>query len=213
MQPTAGGEPIVRIMENTFDMQDLAGVDRYKLLTGLIIPRPIGWVGTVAPDGTRNLAPYSYFNVVAATPPTVIFSTGRPRGRIKDSLANVIATREFTLSIVDERLTDAMHATSTTYPPEVDEFVEVELRAASGDVVAAPYVAEAKAALECRVNRIVDLGDPTSASVVFGDVLRIHVDDEILDGTRIDHSKLRAVGRIAGTTYVTTADSLFDVEE
>ena len=199
--------------KTSFDMQAVAGIDRYKLLTGLIIPRPIGWVGTVSTEGVRNLAPYSYFNVVAATPPTVIFSTGRPQGRIKDSLANVIATGEFTLSIVDERLADAMHASSTTYPPEIDEFAEVQLTAVQGEAVAAPYVAEARAALECRVNRIVDLGDPVSASVVFGAVLRIHVADEVLDGTRIDHRRLRAVGRIAGTTYVTTADSLFDVEE
>ena len=197
----------------SFDPQELGGTDRYKLLTGLIIPRPIGWVGTVAADGTRNLAPYSYFNAVAATPPTVIFSTGRPQGRTKDSLANVIATGEFTLSIVDESLTDAMHSTSTTYPPEIDEFAEAKLTAAWGDVVKAPFVAEARAALECRVTQIVDLGDPVSASVVFGHVLRIHVADEVLDGTRINHRKLRAVGRIAGTTYVTTADSLFDVRE
>ena len=208
------GEPIVLNMDRTsFDMRDLAGIDRYKLLTGLIIPRPIGWVGTIGADGTRNLAPYSYFNVVAATPPTVIFSTGRPQGRTKDTLANVIATGEFTLSIVDERLTDQMHATSTSYPPTVDEFAEADLTATQGDLVEAPYVAEANAALEFRVSRIMDLGDPASAAVVFGDVLRIHVADQILDGTRIDHHQLRAVGRIAGTTYVTTANALFDVEE
>ena len=197
----------------TFDMADMESADRYKLLTGLIIPRPIGWVGTVAADGTRNLAPYSYFNAVAATPPTVIFSSGRPQGRVKDTLANVIATGGFTLSIVDESLADAMHASSTTYPPDVDEFDEVGLTAIKADSIEAPFVAEAKAALECRVSRIVDLGDPVTASVVFGDVLRIHVADEVLDGTRIDHRELGAVGRIAGATYVTTADSLFDVKE
>lgn len=193
-------------------MQDLTGIDRYKLLTGLIIPRPIGWVGTVDDDGTHNLAPYSYFNVVAATPPTVLFSTGRPRGRIKDSLANAIATGEFTLSIVDEDLVDAMHATAVEYQPDVDEFKKVGLTAVPGQVVTAPMVGEAKAALECRVNRIVDLGEPVTASIVFGDVLRLHVAANVLDGTHIDHKALRAVGRIAGTTYVTTADSLFDVE-
>ena len=192
-------------------MQDLAGVDRYKLLTGLIIPRPIGWVGTVDADGTHNLAPYSYFNVVAATPPTVLFSTGRPRGRVKDTLANAIASGEFTLSVVDENLVEAMHATSAEYPPEIDEFAETGLTAKRGDLIAAPYVADAKAALECRVSRIIDLGEPVTASVVFGDVLRLHVAAGVLDGTRIDHTTLRAVGRIAGTTYVTTADSLFDV--
>ena len=194
-------------------MADMVAVDRYKLLTGLIIPRPIGWVGTVDEHGVHNLAPYSYFNAVAATPPTVIFSSGRPQGQPKDSLANVIATGEFTLSIVDEDLVDAMHATSGRDPPEVSEFDEVGLTALPGDLVEAPLVAEAKAALECRVIRIVDLGDPATASVVFGDVLRVHVADGILDGTRVDHRRLRAVGRIAGTTYVTTADSLFDLQE
>ncbi len=195
-----------------FDLAQLAGIDRYKLLTGLVIPRPIGWVGSVDADGHRNLAPYSYFNVVAATPPTVIFSTGRPQGRIKDSLANVIATGEFTVNIVDESLTAAMHASSEQFPPQVDEFAEVGLTAIPGDVVMAPMVAEARAVLECRVSQIVDLGDPVTASVVFGDIVRLHVANEILDGTRINHEKLRAVGRIAGTTYVTTANALFEVE-
>ena len=199
--------------KTTFDTTELEGIDRYKLLTGLIIPRPIGWVGTVGADGHRNLAPFSYFNAVAATPPTVVFSTGLPGGRMKDSLANVIASGEFTLSIVDEQLVDTMHRTSAEFPAEIDEFDEVGLTAIDGEVVAAPMVAEAKANLECRVIQIIDLGDPVTASVVFGDVLCIHVASSVLDGTRIDHKALRAVGRIAGKTYVTTADSLFDVEE
>jgi flavin reductase (DIM6/NTAB) family NADH-FMN oxidoreductase RutF len=199
--------------KTTFDTAEMAGIDRYKLLTGLIIPRPIGWVGTIDVAGNHNLAPYSYFNTVAATPPTVLFSTGRPDGRIKDSLANVIATGEFTLSIVDESLVAKMHASSEQYPPDVDEFAKVGLTAIIGDVVAAPMVAEAKANLECRVSRVVDLGDPVTASVVFGDVLLIHVDSSLLDGTRVNHAALGAVGRITGTTYVTTADSLFDVHE
>ncbi len=200
-------------MEKTiFDLNDLAGIDRYKLLTGLVIPRPIGWVGSVDVDGHRNLAPYSYFNVVAATPPTALFSAGRPGGRIKDSLANVIATGVFTLSIVDESLTKAMHASSEQFPPDVDEFEQVGLTAVTGVAVAAPYVGEALAVLECRVSQIVDLGDPITASVVFGDIVRLHVANGVLDGTRIDHDRLRAVGRIAGTTYVTTANALFEVE-
>ena len=196
----------------TLNLDDLAGIDRYKLLTGLVIPRPIGWVESIDAEGHRNLAPYSYFNVVAATPPTAIFSTGRPQGRIKDTLANVIATGEFTLNIVDESLTAKMHASSAEYPANVDEFEEVGLTAASGESVSAPMVVEAKAVLECRVSQIVDLGDPVTASVVFGDIVRLHIADEILDGTRINHKRLRAVGRIAGNTYVTTADSLFEVE-
>ncbi|MCP4308053.1 MAG: flavin reductase family protein [bacterium] len=195
-----------------FDLSDLAGIDRYKLLTGLVIPRPIGWVGSRDGSGCNNLAPYSYFNLVAATPPTAIFSAGRPDGRIKDSLANVMATGEFTLSIVDESLTGAMHASSEQFPPDVDEFKQVGLTAVTGEAVGAPFVDEAMAVLECRVNQIIDLGDPVTASVVLGDIVRLHVDDDVLDGTRIDHQRLRAVGRIAGTTYVTTANALFEVE-
>lgn len=199
--------------KTTFNPADLAGIDRYKLLTGLIIPRPIGWVGSVDAAGRHNLAPYSYFNTVAATPPTVVFSAGRPQGRIKDSLSNVMATGEFTLSIVDETLVVAMHESSGAFPPDIDEFSHVGLTAVSGHTVAAPMVAEAKANLECRVIDIVNLGDPVTASVVFGDVVQIHVADSVLDGTRIDHAALGAVGRIAGNTYVTTADSLFDVDD
>ena len=199
--------------KTTHNPADMAGIDRYKLLTGLIIPRPIGWVGTVDAGGTYNLAPYSYFNTVAATPPTVVFSAGRPQGRIKDSLANVLATGEFTLSIVDEELVGAMHESAGAFPPDTDEFEQVGLTAVRGDTVAAPLVAEAKANLECRVIEIVDLGDPVTASVVFGDVVRIHIADGVVDGTRIDHAALGAVGRIAGNTYVTTAHSLFDVDD
>ena len=197
--------------KTTFDLAELAGIDRYKLLTGLVIPRPIGWVGSQDGNGCNNLAPYSYFNLVAATPPTAIFSAGRPDGRIKDSLANVIATSEFTLSIVDESLTSAMHASSEQFSPDVDEFEQVDLTAVTGEAVGAPFVGEAMAVLECRVSQIVDLGDPVTASVVFGDIVRLHVDNDLLDGTRIHHERLRAVGRIAGTTYVTTANALFEV--
>lgn len=198
--------------KTTFDPSSLSGTDRYKLLTGLVIPRPIGWVGSVGSDGVRNLAPYSYFNVVAATPPTAIFSSGRPQGAPKDTLANVIATGEFTLNIVDETLTNSMHATSERFPADVDEFEAVGLTAVTGGVVSAPMVAEAAASLECKVCRVVDLGDPATASVVFGDIVAIHVADRVLDGTRIRHDQLRAVGRIAGETYVTTADAMFEVD-
>ena len=99
-----------------------------------------------------------------------------------------------------------MNLTSGEYPPEVDEFAVAGVTAVPGEMVAAPLVAEAKANLECRVTQIVEIGDPAGAAVVFGRVLRIHVDPTVLDGTRIDHDALRAVGRLAGEGYVTTRD-------
>jgi flavin reductase (DIM6/NTAB) family NADH-FMN oxidoreductase RutF len=189
----------------TFVAEALDETTRYKLLIGLVVPRPIGWIGTRSSDGTPNLAPYSFFNVVAGTPPTVLFAPGLTLRR-KDSLVNVEETGEFTVNIVSEEVAAAMNVTSGEYPPEVDEFALAGVTAMPGEAVAAPMVAESKANLECRVTQIVEVGSPAGAAVVFGEVLRLHVRADVLDGTRIDHESLRAVGRMAGDVYCTTRD-------
>jgi flavin reductase (DIM6/NTAB) family NADH-FMN oxidoreductase RutF len=191
--------------KTVFAADALDGADRYKLLTGLVVPRPIGWIGTLSVDGVANLAPYSFFNLVAGTPPTVLYAPGLTQ-RVKDSLANARDTSEFTVNIVTEELAEAMNLTSAEFPPDVDEFAVAGLTAVPGEVVKAPMVAEAKANLECRVSRIVEVGDPPGAAVVFGEVVRFHIRPEVLDGTRIDHGALRAVGRMTGDGYTTTRD-------
>ena len=196
----------------TFVPSELEGVDRYKLLTGLVVPRPIGWIGTLAPDGGPNLAPFSFFTVVAGTPPTVLFSPGRRTGTPKDTLANAVANSEFTVNIVDESLAEAMNLTSGEYPPDIDEFALAELEARPGDVVAAPLVIEAPASLECRVTHVVELADPPTNTVVFGEVVRIHVRSDLLDGTRVDPIGLRAVGRMSGSSYTRIVDGYFEMD-
>jgi len=196
----------------TFIPSALEGVDRYRLLTGLVVPRPIGWIGTLGPEGCQNLAPFSFFNVVAGTPPTVLFSPGRRTGTPKDTLANVVASHEFTVSVVDESLAEAMNLTSGEYPPNIDEFAVANLTVRHGDVVAAPLVAEAPASLECRVVHVVELADPPTNTVVFGEVVRIHVRSDLLDGTRVDPRLLRAVGRMAGSSYTRIVDGYFEMD-
>jgi flavin reductase (DIM6/NTAB) family NADH-FMN oxidoreductase RutF len=191
--------------KTTFVAADLDEVTRYRLLIGLVVPRPIGWIGTLGPDGVPNLAPYSFFNVVAGTPPTVLFAPGLTVRR-KDSLVNAEATGEFSVNVVTEEVSEAMNLTSGDYPPEVDEFALAGLTAVPGEATAAPMVAESKVNLECRVTQIVDVGDPPGAAVVFGEVLRLHVLTDVLDGTRVDHARLLAVGRLAGEGYCTTRD-------
>ena len=203
---------MARTTHTTFDPNDLEGVDRYKLLTGLVVPRPIGWIGTRNPAGGHNLAPYSFFNVVAGTPPTVLFSAGRRSGRPKDTLAHVVATGAFTVNIVTEDVAEAMNLSAGEYAEDIDEFVLTGLTSIAGDVVDAPYVAEASAVLECELLQTVDLGDPPVNTVVFGTVRRIHVRSEFLDGTRIVHDAIRIVGRMAGSGYTRTADGLFHLE-
>ena len=195
-------------MKHGFDPTEHDDVDIYKLLIGLVVPRPIGWIGSVSASGVRNLAPFSFFNAVAASPPTVLFSTIRAGGARKDTLANVEETGVFTVNVVTEETVEAMNLTSGSYDPAVDEFELAGLTAVPGSVVDAPMVAEAKANLECRLSQVVPIGTdgPMAASIVIGEVVRVHVDGSISDGTRIDQEALGAVGRMGGPTYTRTRD-------
>lgn len=185
-----------------FDVTEAESIDRYKLISGLVVPRPIGWIGTRRDNGTNNLAPFSFFNVVSTNPPVVLFSGGRHADRPKDSVALAEATGEFTVNIVSEEVAEAMAVTAGTFGAEDDEFAIARLTADPATQIDAPLVAEAPANLECRVRQIVDLGE--RSRVVFGDVVAIHVEERVLDGTRIDHDALKAVGRMAGSSYVNT---------
>ncbi|MEE9298470.1 MAG: flavin reductase family protein [Acidimicrobiia bacterium] len=196
-------EPVIE--KRVFEAASLDPVDRFKLMTGLIVPRPIGWIGSRSPDGLDNLAPFSFFNMVAGTPPTLLFTTGMTR-RVKDTLANVRATGVFTVNVVTDEVAEAMNATSGDYASEVNEFELAGVTKVEAGAVAAPMVAEAKANFECEVSHIHEVGDGPSASVVFGEIQRIHVSEHLLDGTRIDLVGLKAVGRLAGPWYSRTAD-------
>jgi flavin reductase (DIM6/NTAB) family NADH-FMN oxidoreductase RutF len=195
-------------VKHGFDPADHDDVDIYKLLIGLVVPRPIGWIGSVSEAGVRNLAPFSFFNAVAASPPTVLFSTIRAGGFKKDTLRNVEETGVFTVNVVTEEMVEPMNVTSGNYESSVDEFDLAGLTAVAGSVVEAPMVAEAKANLECRLIQVVPIGTdgPMAASIVIGEVVRVHVHGSILDGTRIDQGALRAVGRMGGPTYTRTRD-------
>ncbi len=191
----------------TLSSSELKHQDAYKLLTGLVVPRPIGWIGTADPDGRPNLAPYSFFQAVASNPPTVIFSVGVVDGHEKDSLLNARTTMEFTVNLVDMSTSEAMNASSAALSRGESEFDFAGLTTEASVDVSAPRVAEAKASFECRVTQFVTLGSsPAESVVVFGEVVRFHVNDDILDGTRINHDVLDAVGRMAGNSYVTTRD-------
>lgn len=168
--------------------------DAYRLLTGLVVPRPIAWVATVSTAGVRNVAPHSYFNALSSDPPVVHFtSTG-----VKDTLTNVRATGEFVINVVDADLLEAMNATSADFPAEEDEFAWAGLAAAPAATVSAPRVAAAKAHLECTVRGILSIG---TGHLVLGDVRHLHVASDVWTGERVDQEALRAVGRLSGSGY------------
>ena len=194
--------------KTVFDLAAAESRDSYRLLSGLVVPRPIGWIGTRRNDGSFNLAPFSFFNVVSTNPPVVLFSAGSHTDRPKDSASLAAESGEFTVNIVSETVVEAMSVTSGSFTAEDDEFAIAGLTPVAGIRVRAPLVAESPANLECTVRQVVDLGEHTK--LVVGDVVAIHVEEDVLDGTRIDNDALRAVGRMAGTTYISTRDR-FDV--
>ena len=181
----------------------------YRVLTGVVVPRPIAFVSTRSTDGVDNLAPYSFFNAVANDPPTIVFSSSRTAGRkTKDTLRNVEETGEFVVNVVVDDIADAMNKTSAEFPDDVDEFAIAGLTAIPSDLVKAPRVAESPVNMECKLEQVVTIGDPDHGNgLVIGTILLMHVRDDIIDGHRINHANLKPTGRLAGNMYCYTADT------
>jgi flavin reductase (DIM6/NTAB) family NADH-FMN oxidoreductase RutF len=192
--------------------------DIYKLLVGSVVPRPIAFVSSMDADGIRNLAPFSFFTVASANPPIVCFcpmmrgTANRGLHSTKDTLRNIIATREFVVNIVSEEFAEQMNACSAEVPPEVDEFLVSGLTPVASEVVRPPRVGESHVQMECRLQQVIHVStEPLGGSLVLGEVLRFHVSTLLFDNFRIDPDQLQAIGRMAGSTYTRTRDR-FDME-
>lgn len=202
----------------TLNPSEQAPQDTYKLLVGAVVPRPIAFVSSMDENGVRNLAPFSFFTVASANPPIVCFcpmTRGANKANLqptKDTLRNIIATREFVLNIVSEQFAQQMNKCSAEVPPEIDEFDISGLTPLASELVRPPRVAESHIQMECRLEQIVHVStEPLGGSLVLGEVLRFHVRESLLDNFKIDPDKLHAIGRMAGATYVRTTDR-FDME-
>lgn len=195
----------------TFDFAELAGRDGYKILTGLVVPRPIAWVTSLDEGGRVNAAPFSFFNVLSSDPPLVgLGLEPAPGGGLKDTAANIKATGEFTVNMVSNALVEAMTVCAIPFPHGTDELVEAGLTAVPGFKVACPRIKEARAALECRLFQLIAL--PTGRTIVLGEVLAAHVEASIVnERLHVDANKLDTVGRMGGAAYATTR-YLFDLD-
>jgi flavin reductase (DIM6/NTAB) family NADH-FMN oxidoreductase RutF len=211
-------EVVASTAMRTLNPSEQSPQDTYKLLVGSVVPRPIAFVSSMDEHGVRNLAPFSFFTVASANPPIVCFCPmmrGAAKNNLpptKDTLRNIIATREFVLNIVSEEFAAKMNACSAEVPPEVDEFELSGLTPLKSELVRPPRVAESHVQMECRLEQIVHVStEPLGGSLVLGEVLRFHIRESLLDNFKIDPDQLQAIGRMAGASYVRTKDR-FEME-
>ena len=184
------------------DPQAVSASLAYQLLTTTVIPRPIGFISSLSPEGVANLAPFSFFNAVCGEPPMIMFAASN-RQPLKDTLRNVHAMREFVVNIVSEEIVEQMNLTAADYAPHVSEFDVCGLTPVPSNLVRPPRVLESPVNLECRVHNIIEVSSkPMGGSVVIGEVIRFHVQDSIIDKDMfIDPDKLKPVARLGGPSY------------
>jgi flavin reductase (DIM6/NTAB) family NADH-FMN oxidoreductase RutF len=189
------------------DFATLTDRERYKLLIGTIIPRPIAFVTTVDESGAINAAPYSFFNCLSANPPIVALGIEyRGGGNSKDTAQNIRMTGEFTVNIVSDAMIEAMNVAAIPFGPDVDEVSIARLTPLPGTNVASPRLAESPAAFECR--RYVGLEIGYSRQIILGEVLGLHIRADALnrENFHVDPAVMDAVGRMGGHGYALTRD-------
>ena len=184
-------------------------VEVYQLLVGAVTPRPIAWVTTLSPSGVVNLAPFSFFNAFGANPPIVVFSpTLRRDGSKKDTLINLESLGEFVVNAATAPLAEKVNLTSAEIPASDSEVSLAKLTTLPSLKVKPPRIAESPVNFECKVRQIIPCGTgPIAANLVIGEVVVMHIADEVLDDKgRIDPRKLQTVARLGGDFWCRTTD-------
>ena len=186
-------------------LSELPALERYKLLIGLVIPRPIAWISTWSENGVANCAPFSFFNVFSEDPPLCVIGINpRKDGGMKHSLKNIRRTREFVVNLVDEATANAMHVSSYEFPEDVSEFEKAGLTTAPAKLVKHPRIAQAAACLECKLYQLIEISG--TRELVLGEIQLVHARDGIIDPRtkRISEEHYRPIGRLFADRYCTT---------
>jgi flavin reductase (DIM6/NTAB) family NADH-FMN oxidoreductase RutF len=188
--------------------------DIYRLCIGFINPRPIAFVSTLSPDGVHNLAPYSFYNMVSGNPPVVLFCpTFRRTGASKDTLQNIQDTREFVIATVTAEIAPQMNQCAADLPSDQSEFDFSGLTPIPATKVKPSLVKESPVNMECRLRDIITTGTgPGGGNIVLGDILAVHVADQVLDADGlVDPHKITTVGRLGGAWYA-NADNPYEMK-
>jgi flavin reductase (DIM6/NTAB) family NADH-FMN oxidoreductase RutF len=187
----------------------IARPDLYHILISAVGPRPIAWISTLGKNGQPNLAPFSFFTVVSATPPMLGFSPAPRRvektHETKDTLRNIRDSGEFVVNVVTFDQAESMNITSGDYVHSVNEFERAKLNLRASQIVGAPQVAESPVSFECKLFQILDFGDPPATGhFVIGEIVSVHLDDRVMHEGKLDRDALDLIGRLGGHQYSRT---------
>jgi len=191
-----------------FDPLSIEPTQSYRLMVGSIIPRPIAWISTLSSKNVLNLAPYSFFTVASCNPPVLAVTQVNPRDRAaKDTLTNLLATKECVVNIVNENLAAEMNASCADYPADVSEFDALGIESEPGHAVKVAGVKAANVRFECVLREIIEVSTlPMGGTMMLLNVVNIYVNESVLSQGRIAPDLLDAIGKLGGDLYTTTRD-------
>lgn len=186
----------------TFDFSSLRPIDRYKILCGVVVPRPIAFVTTLNEDRSVNAAPFSFFNVFSEDPAQIVLGLQhKSDGERKDTTRNIAREGDFVVNMVDEALAEKMNLAATDFPYGTSETANLELETAPSLKVPTPRLVAAPVSLECR--RSVSLAFTNTRELLIGEVLAVHIREGLIDpgSLYVDETVYRPIGRLAGSSY------------
>ncbi len=187
-------------------------IDPFK---SLIFPRPIGWISSVSKNGVANLAPYSYFNAVTDEPPQIMFCSNgsSTHGKYKDSLSNILHTKEFVVNFVTTVTRNQMNISSRDFKPDEDEFLLSNLKKKKSKLVKAPSVRDSPVNLECKLVKIIKLqsNSEKTSTMVVGEVIGVYIKNKFIKNNRVDSVSMKYIARMGYSEY-TTISSKFNLK-
>lgn len=174
--------------------------ENYKLMTGMIVPRPIAWITSLSNDGVLNLAPFSAYGMVTHSPPLLMVTIGTRNGSQKDTLRNILARREFVINVTNFEDASNVHASSEALPSGDSEVEHLGLSTLPGVTISTPRLARSPAAMECKLRDCIKYSDADS-TILIAAVARFHIRDDLIADGKINTAQLDPLARIAGPNY------------